>query len=110
MNFDFLRDKSTISIVGHTIHVNFTHWARKSKSFSFDLNCVQSIDALQLEPFTMRLTFTMNDNSFYNLNENMLGWAEMLSVVQNFFHGFDHDAYESAKGRIEYFYPCWRKV
>lgn len=109
MNLDYFRDKARVSTDGQSINVDFTHWARRSKSFSFDVGKVRAIEAVQIEPATMLLTFVLEDDKRWAITDEMVGWNSVLAFVQSHFAGFDHDAYERAKGGINSVFPCWKK-
>lgn len=107
MFLDLLRDTSQVSTDRQSIAVTFTHWARRSSSFSFNLQRVRAIEAIQIEPATIQLTFVLEDGSRRAISEEMAGWNEVLMFVQNHFAGFDRDAYEHAKGDINRVCLCW---
>lgn len=109
MLLDFFRDKAQVSAGGESIAVTFTHWAQRSKSFSFNLQSVRAVEAVQIEPASMQLTFVLEDNSRRDVSEEMAGWSEVLAFVQSRFAGFDRDAYERAKGDISRAFLCWSK-
>lgn len=107
MNLDFLRDKARAITDGQSISVTFTHWTRRRQSFSFNIGNVRAVEAVQIEPATMQLTFVLEDGTRRNITDEMSGWSEVLAFVQNHFVQFDRDAYESAKGDINRVSLCW---
>lgn len=109
MLLDLFRDKAQVSAGGESISVTFTHWTRRSKNFSFDLQRVRAVEAVQIEPAIMQLTFVLEDGSRRDISEAMAGWGEVLAFVQSRFAGFDCDAYERAKGDIGRVCTCWSK-
>lgn len=108
MLLDLFRDKARVSVDGESIAVTFTHWAQRSKSFSFNLQSVRAVEAVQIEPAAMQLNFMLNDGSRREISEEMFGWREVFAFVQSHFVGFDRDAYEHAKSDINNRYICWR--
>ncbi len=107
MFLDLLRDNSRVSTDGQSIAVAFTHWARRSKNFSFNLERVRVVEAVQIEPATMQLMFVLEDGTRCAITEEMSGWSEVLAFVQSHFAEFDRDAYERAKGDIGRVCLCW---
>lgn len=110
MFLDLLRDNARVSTHGQSIAVDFTHWARRSKSFAFNLGRVRVVEAVQIEPATMQLTFVLEDGTRCVITEEMSGWSKVLAFVQSHFAEFDCDAYERAKGDINRVCLCWTKV
>ena len=88
--------------VGHIV-------AQRSKNFLFDLQCVRAVEAVQIEPASMQLTFVLEDGLRRDISEEMAGWNEVLAFVQSRFTGFDRDAYERAKGDVSRVCLCWSK-
>lgn len=109
MLLDLFRDTARVSAGGESIAVTFTHWAQRSKSFSFNLQNVRAVEAVQIEPASMQLTFVLEDGSRRDISEEMVGWSDFLAFVQSRFAGFDRDAYERAKGDISRVCLCWTK-
>jgi hypothetical protein len=107
MWLDLFRDKARTKVDGKSIFVTFTHWSRRAQSFSFDIDQVKSIEAVQIEPFVMQLVFLLRDHARRTISEEMLGWREVLSFVERSFAGFDRDGYEHAKGQIDQPFLCW---
>ena len=107
MLLDLFRDKARVSAGGESIAVTFTHWAQRSKNFSFNLQSVRAVEAVQIEPATMQLNFVLEDGSRRSISEEMAGWREVWARVQSYFVGFDRDAYEHAKGDINRVCLCW---
>lgn len=109
MWLDLFRDKARVNADGESICVTFTHWAQRSKNFLFDLQCVRAVEAVQIEPASMQLTFVLEDGLRRDISEEMAGWNEVLAFVQSRFTGFDRDAYERAKGDVSRVCLCWSK-
>ena len=107
---DIFRDKATMHIENHFIKVDFTHWLRRSSSFTIDLSKVKIIKVIQIEPCTIQIVFIMDDNKLLSISDEMDGWDSVLEFIQGFFIEFSREAIEHAKGKINAEYVCWEKA
>ena len=105
---DLLLDKAVITVVCRTIIVRFTHWLKRSKGFSVELDSVARIEAVQIEPCTMQMIFFMEDGARSAISEEMAGFNAAVEFVESYFAGFDAESYEKAKGDIGVKSLCWR--
>lgn len=107
MWYDLFRDKAFVNTDGQSINVTFTHWIQRRHNFSVRVDDIVTIEAVQIEPFTMELILVTKDNSRWAITDEMTGWDKVLEFVRKTFAGFDPDAYEKAKGDINQTRLCW---
>ena len=115
MSFDcnFIKNRAIIHVSEEGCGVNFTHWARRRRSWSIRWQDVVAIDAMVVEVPCFELGFIFQTAEGWSgfLSDDMENWKTLVEAVRRHFPSFNWEnvdaarRYENRDKRV----ICWRR-
>lgn len=104
----YFKDNIEIKFTDKKLEVFHSHWLLKKSNISVKWNDISYIHSVQIEPFDLCLLIIDTSGAEYQLDENMIGWDDVMKYIKQNFVDFDWNSLEKAKQHINQPFLCWQ--